>query len=606
MRTSAFFGFHVANSGLFTARSALMTIAHNVANAETRGFSRQFVEMRAARPLALNTGRGMVGRGSETFGIGQHRSFFLDRKFWHERSVLGEFSVKNMQLGAMERAFSELQGVGFTTAMSNFFDSLSDLSTHAGNLTYRMNMLQTGTSMTRMISDTALRLQNQQFNVNAEIRTTVGIINSLGGQIATLNRQIFIAEAHGARANDLRDQRALLVDELSLLVNVSVFEDEMNQEFAQGKFPNPEDRHKSDLRFTVLIDGRAFVEHFDFNSLRVEPRDYRTNPTDILGLYDIFWGRSNVMFNKYSPSLRGELKGLIDIRDGNNGDVGRGTIDPFTGWDGATRTLTIDNLSRTDFPPTNGSITFISPAGARHQVSYLTFDAAIGVFTFAPDARIPAGFLTDQTSWNAEVGATTNFKGVPHYLNRLNHLVRTLAREMNGILEDGFDLNGNEALLPLFVHDDPHDPNAVFPNIDDAFYDRLNVFNFQINPRLLADPGLLAAMDDPTGGVSNNGIIFRLMDVKENTSLFREGKLADFIIGLSLELGIDARQASNFEVNYIDITTTIENQRKTIMDVSLDEEMTAMLLFQQKFVAASRLISVLNDIYNTLINQVRP
>ena len=601
MRTSAFFGLNVATSGLFTARGALMTIAHNVSNAETRGFSRQFIEMRASRPLALNNGRGMVGTGSEVFGIGQHRSFFLDRKLWAERSVLGEFSVKNMQLGVIERAFSELQGVGFTNAMSNFFDTLSGLSTDAGNMIYRMNMLQSGTTMTRLISNTAERLQRQQFDVNSEIRTTVGIINSLGSQITTLNRQIHLSEADGSRANDLRDQRALLVDELSLLVNITVFEDENNQEFAQGMFPNPEDRHRSDKRFTILLDGQPFIDHFDFTSLRVEQRDHRANPTDIPGLYDIFWGSTNIRFNMYSPTLRGELKGLIDIRDGNNGDMGRG---PITNWNAATRTLTMNPLSRTDFPPTNGLITFVGPTGARFEVPYSTFNASTGQFTFAADARIPGGFLTNQTGWRAEVGATTSYKGIPHYLNKLNHLVRTLAREMNGILVNGYDVDGNPARLPLFVHDDPHAPGAEFPLSAD-FYDRLNAFNFQINPRLLDDPSFLAVADTPTGGISNNGIIFRLMDVKEDTSLFREGKLADFIIGISLELGIDARQARNFEVNFTDVTTTIENQRKAIMDVNLDEEITAMLLFQQKFTAASRLISVLNQIYDTLINQVR-
>jgi len=604
MRTSAFFGLNVATSALFTSRGALLTIAHNTANVETRGFSRQFVEMRASRPLALNNGRGMVGTGSEIFGVGQTRSFFLDRKFWSENAVFGQFSTKSMQLGIVERTFAELAGVGFTNAMDHFFSTLSDLSTNAGNSTYRMNVLQAGTSMTRLINNTAGQLQRQQFDLNSEVRTTVEIINSLGNQITTLNRQIFLSEANGSRANDLRDQRALLVDELSQLVNVTVFEDERNREFAQGQFPNPEDRHRSDQRFTVLINGQAFVEHFDFQSLRVEPRTYAANPTDIVGLYDVFWGRSNIMFDIYSPTLSGQLKALIDLRDGNNGNFGTG---PITNWDPVSpRTLTMNPLSRSDFPPTNGMVTFVGPNGARFRVSYETFDAATGEFTFSDNARIPGGFITNQAGWRVEVGATTVYKGIPHYMNKLNQLVRTFARAMNDIFGQGYDVDGNPARFPLFVHDDPTveftQPGGTLPA---DFYDRLNAFNFQINPVLLANPGFFAAAEGATDGVSANELILRLMDVKEDTSLFREGKLEDFIIGISLELAIDARQANNFEINYLDITTTIHNQRKSIMDVDLDEEMTNMLLFQQKFTAASRLINVLNEIYDTLINQVR-
>jgi flagellar hook-associated protein 1 FlgK len=95
------------------------------------------------------------------------------------------------------------------------------------------------------------------------------------------------------------------------------------------------------------------------------------------------------------------------------------------------------------------------------------------------------------------------------------------------------------------------------------------------------------------------------MDVKDDTSLFKEGKLADFIIGISLELGIDARQAKSFMESYTDITVAVDNQRKSVMDVDLEEETVNMLLFQQMFAASSKLINIINEIYDTLINQVR-
>jgi flagellar hook-associated protein 1 FlgK len=95
---ASFFEFRVATSGLQVARTGLNVTSHNVANADNKGFSRQFIEQRADRPLTFYNGRGMFGTGADVFGVGQHRSFFLDKKFWHENSIRGEHSVKTSQL----------------------------------------------------------------------------------------------------------------------------------------------------------------------------------------------------------------------------------------------------------------------------------------------------------------------------------------------------------------------------------------------------------------------------------------------------------------------------------------------------------------------------
>ncbi|MCL2564838.1 MAG: flagellar hook-associated protein FlgK [Defluviitaleaceae bacterium] len=556
---SSFFEFHVASRGLFTARAGLQVVSHNIANAATPGFSRQFVEQRASQPLATWNSRGMIGTGSEVFGIGQIRSFYLDQKFWTERGVLGQHTAKTQLLTGVETVFNEMSGTGISSNFDIFFARLQDLTTNAPDGTFRNNVLMTADSLARFINTTAQSLRRQQINANTEVSMVVSTINNLGLQIAGLNERISKFEMDGSRANDLRDQRALLIDELSQFVNVEVIEREHNDDFAAGMFPNPQDRGRSDQRLSIRINGYEFVNHWDVNTLQTVPRQQgnERNDVDAPGLYDIRFS-NGVWFNIYSPTLQGQLRGIIDVRDGNN----LNTVEPPT-----------------VFPPAQ------SPFRNPNQ-----------------------------------------FRGVPFYLQQLNHMVRTFARAMNEGLDhqgqpipgspghvNGFARNADDPSGRWFFtftdnagneidHLDPNNPNPADP------YAFMNAFNFQVSSWLREDPERLATADVPVsapgGGESNNNVIFGFTKLAEFPSLFREGSIGDFVNALASQLGIDLRQSANFAANYHDVTQSIDNQRMSVSGVSLNEEILSMITFQQQFVAASRLMSVINEVYDNLINRM--
>lgn len=524
---SSFFEFHVASSALFTAKAALQVINHNIANQTTKGYSRQYVEQRASRPLATYNSKGMVGTGSEVYGIGQVRSFYLDKKYWSERAVLGEYSVKDSQITLMQSIFNELSKTGLSGHFDDFFNVLQDDTTNIPDATYRNNVVKSAESLASYINSTAASLRKQQLDANSELETLVTTINNIGQQIANLNQQISKYEIDGSQANDLRDQRALLIDQLSLYVNVEVQETEINDDYAAGKYPNPEDRGKSDKRLTVLINGYEFVNNWDCTSLKTVARSEsnQRNAMDADGLYDIEFS-NGISFNIYSSSLKGELKGIIDIRDGNNS-------------------------ANTD------------ASGNPIQMH--------------------------------------NYKGIPHYLNKLNQLVRVFATAFNTEHENGFDANGARG-ESFFTYKDAagNDLTALTP----ADYAGMNCFNFKVNSSILLDPGMLACSDDPTSGESNNKTAFKIADIFKNQSLFKEGKLADFITGMTSELAVDGKQATNFTKNYTDVTTSIDSQRKQVSGVSDNEEILAMVQYQQQYQSAAKLISVINDLYDTIINKM--
>ena len=643
---SSFYEFRVATSGLQIARAGLNVTSHNVANASNKGYSRQFIEQRANQPLTLFNGRGMYGTGADVFGVGQHRSFFLDKKFWHENSIRGEHSIKASQLNLVETILSGSSKSGLTDLFDNFFATLQDLSQNTGDATYRTNTITSAQTMAKQINYTYESLRNQQRDVNSEIGIMVQVINSLGNQISNLNRQIMLYEQDGSRANDLRDERTRLVDKLSGYVNVTVREDELNQDFAAGMFPEPEDRYRSNKHFTILINGEEFVSGSNFTGLRVEERQNRLHDYDADGLYDIYFAHSGKKLDLYSSTMTGELKGLIDIRDGNNGYHGisanlklNGEVRDASGNLGIK--LQIFDLNKWDFG-TNGYIELTDPrSGAIIQATYddlvynLDSDPPYieitvqkpngytdGSFRNLMDSARPNGNAGGERALSVTIGKTTSYRGIPHYINKLNELVRNFARALNEGLDadgkpipgtsgfiDGYDAYGNKGNL-FFTYDSRnHDPDLRHQTTGPiANYWLMNAGNFVVNPALIGDPKLLGASDkgdssDPTDE-SNNKVVLGLIEIKNFKSLFREGKLSDFILGMASELGIDVRQAQKFEKNYAEIVTYVDNQREQVSGVSLDEEMMAMMKYQHLYQAAAKLVNVIDGIYDTVINRL--
>ena len=632
---SSFFEFHVAKTGLFVARGGLEVVAHNTANAITPGFSRQFAEIRANHPMGLNNGRGMVGTGAEVFGIGQFRNAFLDTKFWSERAIMGDFTAKFEQMSMVERLFRALSDTGPTSGLNAFFSTLQDLNTAAGEPTYRTNVIQSALGMTRFINNMAESLQNQQRAINSEVHTVVTRINSLGSQIASLNEQIRRSELDGSRANDLRDARALLIDELSLYVNVEVREIERNADFAAGKFPDPADRNRSNLEFHVLINGQEFVAGSSSRGLKTVARDQdqavqplsngRRNPHDVNGLFDVYFRDGSGLFDIYHPDLRGQLRGLIDARDGNNANFMRGNDVAFDAGAG-TLSMAIASGSRMDVitQPTAGSpgeIVIVQANGMRRTLQFTEMTIlpdGTAEFALTPQSVTRAGNINWTGSVTAEMGRTSSYKGIPHYMDQLNTLVRTLTKAFN----EGLDRNGNPIIgpdgNPIVGHihgynapDDglPQNLGTLFfthgSNTDPITdYHLITASNFTINPELLANAWKLAAAVSPTAGVSNNEVIQGFLWMQEFSGMFAEGKIQDFVIAISSELGIDVNQARRFSVSYGEITAHINLQRKSVSGVDLGEETAMMIRWQHLYQSASRLINVIDGIYDTLINRM--
>ena len=300
---STFFGLSIATSGLHASQASMNTTAHNISNANREGYTRQQNIVKANNAISTNNSYGMIGTGVYTDSIVQIRDQYYDTKYRTQNAIYCNYSTQEYYLLSIENCISEVNAEGITKSFDNFNLAMQELLKHAGDDTKRTQVSSMANGFTELVNSMANTLEKLQGDCNEEIKTSVEQINSLAEQIASLNKQINTIELSGQNANDLRDSRNLLLDQLSLYANITVSETTL-------------DNGMSTI-FTVRLDGQILVDNYEYNKLEVKPMDTYYNLNDIDGLYNIVWSNGQE-FNEVSETLGGKLQALLLMRDGNN------------------------------------------------------------------------------------------------------------------------------------------------------------------------------------------------------------------------------------------------------------------------------------------------
>lgn len=298
--SSTFFGFNIARSGLFTAQRALDVSSHNIANAQTDGYSRQRVDAVQEDPLKFPG--TMMGAGVTTEAVKQIRNEFLDMKYRYENMVYGESSFRFDSLSEVEAIMNEPSSSGIRTVMDDFFNSLQELSKDPSSLTARAVVRERANSLTYTVSHMYNQFEKMVKDTDFAVKTTVDEINMYASDIASINDQIFRAELGGVKANDLRDRRNLLIDKLSNLVGVEVVE--VSESTGSSAFESK--------KMNILINGNMLVSHDKVNKLVADEQiDHPAGIADI--------SVRQVKFSTGDPlnvnAISGKLKAELDIRD---------------------------------------------------------------------------------------------------------------------------------------------------------------------------------------------------------------------------------------------------------------------------------------------------
>ena len=651
---SQFFGLNIAYTGLVASNAALNTTANNISNSETNGYSRQAVNQTTAEALRTFTTYGCAGAGVEVLSIERIRDEFYDNKYWSTTTKAGEYDMKQYYMHQVEDYFMDSDtNEGFSTIFNKMMDAMAEVKKMGGTTSTKAQFIGFADNLTEYFNNMAKNMEMVHKDVNSEIKAKVDEMNSIASELATLNKQINVIEMSGSHANELRDARTLLLDQLSAIVDIDVKEIPITDS-------NDPTRETGGNRFIVKIaGGQTLVDTNEYNTLTCIARDSgeKVNQSDAEGLYDVYWvsdlrtGALGDKFNLYNEQLGGELEGLVEMRDGNNGEYFNGSIQEISkttttsdanhiyGKDHVLREVTIavtddylKDMNKCTLSNTGGKITIANTVYYYTDWTY-NQDADGNVsYTFTIDeTESELAVDTSKVGKEASIGQNIRYQGIPYFQEQMNEWVRVFAQACNDIMESGYDMYGGKGSIlftgnfetgkettkedsgalveseqMLFNNDFTKDydgDDAITVNKNDDSYYRLTAKNFDILSSMVNDPDLLATKSDASAGADEYGNVtnFINMTTDKTVASFRGASVDEFLTGILSDVALNAKSANTFYSTFSNVGKSIDNQRISISGVDKDEEAVSLVKYQNAYTLASKMIQTLTEVYDRLI-----
>lgn len=610
--SSQFFGLNIASSALSAFQASINTAANNVSNVQTKGYSKQVTNLEASGALRVNAKYGTTGTGVTAKSIERLRDAYYDTKYRDNQSDFGRYEKKLYYMQQIEMYYEDdHKEIGFSTLLKKMFNNLDTVQTHTGDENVRKQFISSAQSLATYFNGMASNLSDLQTGVNQEVKNSVDTINSIAQKIALINRQINQIEIQGGHASELRDQRDVLVDELSGIVPIEISETPI-------KNSNYPDMDLGIYNYAVKLNGQKLVNGYEYQTLTCEARPQRINQTDIAGLYDITWTNTGVSLDPASSAMSGSLKALIEIRDGNNANNFYGTI-------GNDKTdiqdVVVDGRNVTQIRIVDPSITEIEKLGIaekgmitvrNNSYNYTNFEInADGSYTFTLERDLNSIEKSKFYGQKASIGKSVDAMGIPYYMSQMNEFLRNFAKAFNDIERGepgnpGVDMNGNP-MGSFFVANKTlggeFDFTDTTVSTTSNTYYQLTAANFTVAKECVEDPARFAAVYDSekTDGVDKYTLINALKKLESETTLYRGAGADDFLMCMISDVSVDTQESELFHTNYSNISNTIDMQRQSISGVDEDEEALDLVKFQNAYNLASKMISVMSELYSRLI-----
>ncbi len=620
---SQFFGLNIGASGLFAYQASINTTANNIANVKTEGYSRQETTLEATAPLRIYAKYGSTGTGVAATSIKQQRDIYYDTKYWQNNSNLGYFEQKLYYLSQVENVFAD-DGIqeGFSTVFSKMFNGLDSLNGgNASDESVRNQFIHQAQNLCTYFNSVADSLRETQKDCNEEISSTVSNINSISEKIALLNKEINKLEVDGGYANELRDERALLLDELSAIVDVRTDEYAVKNTYGADL---------GGTNFTVFINGQLLVDGNDYRQLECISSEVRKHQTDADGMYDIYWSDTKTTFAATTETASGTLKALFDLRDGNNNEAMHGTV-ASVNKNAAQEyvSITLKNPSNVEVNalniPAEGTVMVNS-----QNIKYTSWEANLDEdgnivdITFHFEEPLDKQLGSVMEGKQIEVGDLVDSMGIPYYQQQINEFLRNFTEMFNDIQKQGETLDG-EDMGAFFVAqtgtgntyefanwwggkdgdgndiDDPRVISSHGANADG--YHQMTAFNAMVNYKSIKDPAYFATTIDITNGKDAFDLVDDMMALQADVTMFRGDNAEAFLETLLSDIAVDTEKNTVFYKNYFNMEGVIGNQRMSVSGVDEDEEALNLVKFQNAYNLNSKVISVLSEIYDKLINE---
>jgi len=280
-----FSGLELGKRALATHQLWLNTIGHNVANVNTPGYSRQRVSISTSTPEEHRA--GMIGTGVNATDIRNVRDLFLNKQFRDENKNLGQWTYQEKMMTRIEEIFMEPSTDSLGGLMEKFWTGWMDLGNNPESIAARTALKEQANLLASGFNRRYDQLSELKNSINVDVELIVNKVNSITDEIASLNKQITRSELSGSNANDLRDRRMMMVDQLSQYVDVNT-------------------TNKANGSTLVYVGALMIVD--DTDAIHLDIRD--TAGKGSVSSEIVWEGTTNLLRN-----YNGELKGLLDMRD---------------------------------------------------------------------------------------------------------------------------------------------------------------------------------------------------------------------------------------------------------------------------------------------------
>ena len=551
---------YVGASGLQTSQNALNTTAHNLANVNTTGYTRQQVYQGNRELIKIGESYNNTlqsGLGVAYTDVRAVRDEFLDTQFRTESGRSAYYSTSYEVVQEINTLFGETEGTEFQTSLQNLRDSLENLAKSPADATVQAALVSTASQFLDRATAVYTDLQTYQGNLNQQIKDQVDKINEYAENIAKLNLEITKYEVTGIESpNDLRDARDQLLDELS----------------AYGKITYREDLYG---RVKVFFEGVTLVDEDTTNPMEAKV----LSGDEDSGFVTPVWTRYNdqAVFNDIQPinadigSDNGSLKALYFSRGDQYGtwrDLQPETYD---------KTLNPDSRYDAYYEP--GKTSFTGPQDFNISGIQAEFDNLIhNIVTKIND------ILTDN-----------NTNKSPELFTRITtHNIET----KTDYTTDTPSKDVEDKELDKSIDGKSH-INATYTTA-----------NLMINKDLLRQPTLISngfLKSDQTVDYDKAKELADLFTTEKSTlnpNTVTQFAFEDYYIEI-------VNQYANVGNTYRSLTQgqeaavlSIENSRQQVVGVSDNEELTKMIRFQNAYNASSRYINTVNSMLDTLLTSL--
>lgn len=574
---ASFGSLYIGASGLNVSQASLNVTAHNLANVDTKGFVRQQVVQTDFRYIKLGESHissFMKGLGADFAEIKQVRDFFLDQAYRQEIGRQAFYEAQYEALYEIEGLFGELEGVSFQETLNSFWVALQELAKEPDNIVARSSFVETAVNFVERAENISKQLKDYQINLNTKIRDQVARINQIGDELRQLNLKIRQYESTGEKANDLRDQRNNLLDELSRMVSITY-------------------KESSNSMVYVSIEGVTFVDEdnvYHMGTVKVNDSTDMLKPVWIShGNVDVFNLDKAVASDKNTDI--GSLKGLLVARGyklANYTDIPvRENFESESLYEKAVLEYNntigasvIMNIQAQFDQLIHGITTTINDILCPNKEVTLADGTKIMILD---EERAPVGADAGKTMGEA----LFNRKSTPRYSE---------PEEIVILKEDG---TTETIIARIYNEENPEDNYSLF-----------TLGEITVNPNILHNYALIPLSSNAGTGDFDIETAKKLLDAWQapfaslSPNYLTKNNFSDYYNAFISELANRGEQYRTISSNQASMVESIDNKRMEIMAVSSDEELTNMIKYQHAYNASARYINVISEMLKDIIEKL--